>query len=161
MVRFFNTAGPVNCQMHYCLPPLERLDLPDILQLIAQHKYFVLHAPRQVGKTSFLLALMEYLNQQDHYHCLYCNVEVGQYARENVTQAMQAILGEIALQAELELGDPYPTSIWHQLWQDHGAAALNPLLSRWARVSQKPLCAARPTSTSWQYQGHPITVWGM
>jgi predicted AAA+ superfamily ATPase len=26
--------------------------------LIAQKKYFVLHAPRQTGKTSFLLALM-------------------------------------------------------------------------------------------------------
>ncbi|MEW5985730.1 MAG: ATP-binding protein [Chloroflexota bacterium] len=139
MMRFFNTAGPVNCQMHYCLPPLERLDLPDILQLIAQHKYFVLHAPRQVGKTSFLLALMEYLNQQGHYHCLYCNVEVGQYARENVAQAMQAILGEITSRAHTHLKDPFPASIWQQLLQEHGGAALNPLLTRWAEASDKPL----------------------
>jgi len=55
---FFNTAGPVNCDDHYCLPPLSRFDLEEILMLIAQKKYFVLHAPRQTGKTSFLLALM-------------------------------------------------------------------------------------------------------
>jgi len=28
---FFNTAGPVNPADHYCLPPLERLKLEDIL----------------------------------------------------------------------------------------------------------------------------------
>jgi len=33
-MRFFNTAGPVNCADHYCLPPLERFDLPEILTLI-------------------------------------------------------------------------------------------------------------------------------
>jgi len=45
-MRFFNTAGPVNCEDHYCLAPLERFDLADILSLIAEKKYFVLHAPR-------------------------------------------------------------------------------------------------------------------
>lgn len=45
-MRFFNTAGPVQCDIHYCLPPLERLDQAHLLALIAQRKYFVLHAPR-------------------------------------------------------------------------------------------------------------------
>jgi hypothetical protein len=35
-MRFFNTAGPVNCDKHYCLPPLSRFNLPEILRLIAQ-----------------------------------------------------------------------------------------------------------------------------
>jgi hypothetical protein len=61
-MRFFNTAGPVDCGRHYCLPPLGRFDLDEILLLIQQQKYFVLHAPRQTGKTSSLLALMDYLN---------------------------------------------------------------------------------------------------
>jgi hypothetical protein len=63
-MRFFNTAGPVDCVRHYCLPPLHRIDLDEVLLLIEQQKYFVLHAPRQTGKTSFLLALMEHLNKQ-------------------------------------------------------------------------------------------------
>ncbi|MCP4687853.1 MAG: ATP-binding protein, partial [Desulfobacterales bacterium] len=56
-MRFFNTEGPVNNRKHYCLPPLERLDLEEVLRLIDKEKYFVLHAPRQTGKTSCLLAL--------------------------------------------------------------------------------------------------------
>ena len=74
-MRFFNTAGPVNSEDHYCLNPLERFDLEEILLLIAQKKYFVMHAPRQTGKTSCLLALMKYLNKQNRYRALYCNVE--------------------------------------------------------------------------------------
>lgn len=34
-MRFFNTAGPVNRADHYCLPPLGRVNLDEILSLIA------------------------------------------------------------------------------------------------------------------------------
>ena len=91
-MRFFNTAGPVNCQDHYCLPPLTRFNLSEILTLINQKKYFVLHAPRQSGKTSCLLACTEYLNKEGRYYALYTNVEAGQAAREDVSSAMRAIL---------------------------------------------------------------------
>lgn len=40
MERFFNTAGPVRADKHYCLSPLSRLNLGEILQLIDQEKYF-------------------------------------------------------------------------------------------------------------------------
>jgi hypothetical protein len=46
-MRFFNTEGPNRAEDHYCLPPLERWDLAEILMLIGQKKYFLLHAPRQ------------------------------------------------------------------------------------------------------------------
>ena len=61
-MRFFNTSGPVVAADHYCVPPLERIDLSDILSLIGTKRYFVLHAPRQTGKTSALLALRDLLN---------------------------------------------------------------------------------------------------
>lgn len=32
-MRFFNTAGPVQCEKHYCLPPLTRLDLEETGQV--------------------------------------------------------------------------------------------------------------------------------
>ena len=51
-MRFFNTAGPIKPARHYSIPPLERLDLNAVLALIRDEKYFVLHAPRQTGKTS-------------------------------------------------------------------------------------------------------------
>jgi hypothetical protein len=51
-MRFFNTAGPVDPDRHYCIAPLTRLDLAEVLLLIEQQKYFVLHAPRQTGETT-------------------------------------------------------------------------------------------------------------
>ena len=62
-MRFFNTAGPINTEDHYYVPLLERLSLDDVLLLMEQKKYFLLHAPRQTGKTSCLLALMDYTNK--------------------------------------------------------------------------------------------------
>lgn len=132
-MRFFNTAGPVNCQDHYCLPPLERFDLDHVLTLIAQRKYFVLHAPRQTGKTTCLLALMDYLNRQGNYRALYINVEIGQSARENVEAAMWAIVGELASRARDFLHDPF---LHHNLAEIRqvggGHAALAEALTRWA-----------------------------
>lgn len=137
---FFNTAGPVRPDLHYCLPPLGRFDLDEILDLIGQGKYFVLHAPRQTGKTSCLLALMSHLNQSGQYRALYANFEVGQSAREDVGQGMRAIVGEMADRAQLHLDDPF--------WVDHGAdaadrfgehRALNAVLTRWSDSSPKPV----------------------
>ncbi|MEW5766889.1 MAG: ATP-binding protein [bacterium] len=139
-MRFFNTAGPVRSEDHYCLPPLTRFDLNEILTLIDQKKYFVLHAPRQTGKTSCLLALMDYLNREGKYRCLYVNVELGQSAREDVKEGMRAILGEMAFQARNFLQDPFLDEIWFEvLNKQGGSGALKEVLSLWAQASPKPL----------------------
>ena len=44
-MRFFNTTGPVVAEDHYCIPPLERLNLVEVRRLIRDKRYFVLHAP--------------------------------------------------------------------------------------------------------------------
>ena len=105
IMKFFTTEGPVNCQDHYCLPPLERFDLAEILRLMAQKKYFLLHAPRQTGKTSSLLALMAYLNRQGTYRALYANIEGAQAARENIELGMAEVVHSMALSARDSLGD--------------------------------------------------------
>ena len=48
--RFFTTTGPVKPDRHYCIPPLDRLDLDDVLALVGAEKFFVLHAPRQTER---------------------------------------------------------------------------------------------------------------
>jgi hypothetical protein len=135
---FFNTAGPVNCDDHYCLPPLSRFDLEKIQMLIAQKKYFVLHAPRQTGKTSCLLALMKYLNEQGNYECLYINVEAAQAMRENVYEAMRVILGEIVLRARTGLKDEFFERTWLKILETKRAQSLSEILTRWAENGQKP-----------------------
>ena len=139
-MRFFNTAGPIIAEDHYHVPPLQRLDRDELLKLIDWKRYFVLHAPRQTGKTSALLALNDELNGSGKYRCLYCNVEVAQSAREDVAAAMRAILNTIARQARLHLNDPFPDEARRGLLERAGPHdALREVLALWAAADAKPL----------------------
>ena len=139
-MRSFNTAGPVKPDRDYCIPPLDRLDLDEVLFLIGQAKYFVLHAPRQSGKTSTLLALRDRLNADGAYHCVYTTFECAQTARENVEEAMQAILDELAERARRTLGDHLISDAWPDILAKSGPyRALAVSLTRWAEAAPKPL----------------------
>jgi hypothetical protein len=106
-MRFFNTAGPVNEAKHYTVPPLKRFDLSEIEILITQEKYFVLHAPRQTGKTTSMLALVDHLNAGGRYRSLYCNVETAQTAREDVAEGIKSVLVALGNHAESDLGNDF------------------------------------------------------
>ena len=141
-VRFFNTEGPVRPDEHYCIPPLERVDLDQVLDLVRSKKYFVLHAPRQTGKTSALLALRDLLNSgtAGDYRCVYANFEVGQAGREDTARAMRAMLGQLGWRAETTLRDETPNRLRNRALADAGPdGALFETLSRWAQADPRPL----------------------
>ena len=139
-MRFFNTTGPVKPDKHYCLSPFDRLDLDEMMTLIQQEKYFILHAPRQTGKTSALLAFMDHLNGSGDYHCAYVNVEVGQAARDDVAAAMQAIRSELSVWARTVLNDTFVDEVWDAALARSGPyGVFGDVLSRWAEQSSKPL----------------------
>ena len=141
-MRSFNTAGPVDPQDHYCIRPLDRMDLDYILYLIQAKKYFILHAPRQTGKTSALLALRDLLNSDTvgSYRCVYVNVETGQAAREDVGAAMQALLSELASRARSVLQDTFVRQIMHESLACAGPfSALMDVLNQWAEAEARPL----------------------
>ena len=141
-MRKFNTEGPVVADKHYCVPPLERLELDEILALIRDERYFVLHAPRQTGKTSTLLALRDLLNNgaEGDFRCVYVNVETAQSARENVGAAMQAILAALARQERITLHTRHLQAIWREALADTGPhEALQEALGRWAEADATPL----------------------
>ena len=141
-MRFFNTSGPVVPADHYCIPPLERVDLDDICQLVRNKRYFVLHAPRQTGKTSVLLALRDLLNSGavGDYRCVYFNVEVGQAGREDTARAMRAMFRELATWARVTLKDSLVDEIWPGLLDKFGPdGALGAVLNRWTEADRKPL----------------------
>ncbi len=139
-MRYFNTDGPVEPEEHYCIPPLSRVDLDEIRTLIGRKKYFVLHAPRQTGKTTTLKALADHLNRSGTYHCVYATFEVGQTAREDVAAAVHAVLGQIAERARKMLGDDFVNQVMLDLLRRYGPHnALNVTLSRWAESVARPL----------------------
>ncbi|KAA0876598.1 AAA-like domain-containing protein [Nitrincola tapanii] len=139
MSRFFNTAGPTIIEDHYHIDPLQRVDWEEIQVLIQQKRYFVLHAPRQTGKTSSLLAMMKELNNSGRYACAYANIEGAQAARGDETQGIPAVCSAITRSISLHLNHP-ELALWYQT---DGKALpaqdqLSSLLERWAQSSEKP-----------------------
>lgn len=98
MQKYFNTSGPCNPNDHYMLPAQERCQ--DIIALIEQKQYFVIHAARQSGKTTLLLNLVEQLNQSGQYYALYCSLEVA-HAMSDPAQGITAIINRLKLQVSL------------------------------------------------------------
>jgi hypothetical protein len=91
MPRWFNTAGPCQEDIHYTLSPTLRL--PDLERLIAQRNYFVIHAPRQIGKTTAMLSLAKQLTESGQYTAVMVSVEVGAPFSQDIGAAEEAILG--------------------------------------------------------------------
>ena len=126
--KFFNTAGPIKSDIHYNVDPLKRIDLEDVMDLIQQQKYFILHAPRQTGKTSCLLALRDYLNEQQNHIAVYANVEAGQASRNNVKEVVKGVCQRIAAELGLVLGNESPDEIYQQVAQK---SSVNELITRY------------------------------
>ena len=140
-MRFFNVAGPVRLDDHYAIQPLDRVDVNELLDLIRAKQYFVLHAPRQTGKTSALIALRDLLNggEAGDFRCVNVNVEVGQVARDDTVRGLRSILSSLASSAR-RLGDDYPDSVWSEILAKVGPDdALRELLARWCQANPTPL----------------------
>ena len=140
-MRFFNVAGPVRPDDHYAIPPLDRMDVDELLGLIQAKQYFVLHAPRQTGKTSALIALRNLLNSGEvgSFRCVNVNVEPAQVARDDVARGVRAILSGLAMNAR-RLGDSYPDEVWPDVLAKAGPEdAIKELLARWCEANPTPL----------------------
>jgi hypothetical protein len=69
----FNIAGPCSPGKHYMLNALTRL--PTAKYLSTNDAYFVLHAPRQSGKTTAIGALIDEINSEEQFYAVYCSIE--------------------------------------------------------------------------------------
>jgi type II secretory pathway predicted ATPase ExeA len=134
MPRWFNTAGPCKADIHYMLPPTVRL--PNLERLIAQESYFVIHAPRQTGKTTAMLALAKQLTESGNYAAVMVSAEVGAPFSDDPGKAELAILGAwsdaIAIRLPQELQPP----TWK--FEDAGQR-IRSSLQAWAQASPRPL----------------------
>ena len=113
MPRWFNIAGPCQADIHYMLPPTSRL--PDLQPLISQRSYFVVHAPRQTGKTTAMLALAEELTQSGHYTSVMVSTEVGNPFPQDPGAAELAMLDAWWASIQFDLpSDLHPPSLNNQ-----------------------------------------------
>lgn len=140
-MKFFNTAGPVNQEEHYKIDPLHRWEIDEILNLIDQKKYFILHAPRQTGKTSSLLALQKHLNKEDKYNSIYANFEIAQFARDDAERGLLAIINEVSGRAEDLFGLDFGIKEYKKeiISNFSAGTALETLMKYLCQKSKKPI----------------------
>ncbi len=139
MPRFFNTAGPNQPDISYTLDPLSRIDMAQLLPLIDARRYFIMHAPRQTGKTSALIALMRHLNDGGRYRALYANIEAGQASRENVERTLPAIVQSLGDSAMVRLGETGAKTLAYDTARTTAPdQMLRAFLSAWCLQSNKP-----------------------
>jgi hypothetical protein len=105
-VRFFNTTGPCNPWDHYMLPPEERLVGAQLHRYIRDELYWTLHAPRQTGKTTFLLDWMRKINAAGEAVACYVSVEACQQVKD-VNEALVIVSASVR-DAAFKQGYPDP-----------------------------------------------------
>jgi hypothetical protein len=136
--RQFNTAGPSEASDHYLIDPLARIDHLDVLSLIQAKRYFVLHAPRQTGKTTSLRAMVKYLNASGDYRAVYANIEGAQTARHDVATGMTTVAEVLLRQIQAFTGETRLHD-WRERHRQHSPTDLiTSLLADWAGLEQKP-----------------------
>ena len=83
----------------------------------------MLHAPRQTGKTSCLLALRDYLNTRGEFYAVYANVEVGQASRNNVEEVNRNVVSVIAREASRVVGTGMPSALRLELEKEEAGCS--------------------------------------
>ncbi|MDF5731437.1 MAG: AAA family ATPase [Rhizonema sp. PD38] len=134
MSRWFNTARPCQADIHYMLSPTSRL--PDLELLIEQRSYFVIHAPRQTGKTTAMLALALELTNSGRYAAVVVSAEVGSPFRHDLGAAELAILGSWRNMIAVRLPQDLQPPIW--VYKEPGQR-IQASLQAWAQASSRPL----------------------
>ncbi len=137
MPRSFNTAGPNKPEIHYTLDPEMRM--PGLRELIEKQNYFVLHAPRQTGKTTLLDTLAHKLTAEGRYTAIRFSIERSRPFSKDVAAANRAVISALrgiadsvlpeALRPPEELFDSVPDP----------ASGLFHVLNKWAQRSPRPL----------------------
>ena len=134
MPRHFNTAGPCQEDIHYMLPATRRL--PNLERLIAQQSYFVIHAPRQVGKTTAMLALAKQLVDSGQYTAIVVSVELGSPFNDDPQRAQAAILSSWRSAARVYLPPELQPPAQQEMEVGQG---IEETLRQWAQTSPRPL----------------------
>jgi len=99
--RHFNIAGPNRPSKHYTLPPLARL--PHVMQLVQDEAWFVLHAPRQTGKTTAMRALAQELTASGSHAALWATCEAGEPYSHDPSAVERLVCESITTNASLDL----------------------------------------------------------
>ena len=138
--RFFNTVGATDPKKHYFLP--HRLDWDQLEDFIKKEYYFVLHAPRQSGKTTAIIEFVKHLNQKKTYTALYLSTEPAHSSSNDVHESIRAILEEFRDQiTDFIPEEQTAIEYLHKVLKEKTTekSGVSAFLRFWAQSSTKPL----------------------
>jgi hypothetical protein len=132
--RAFNVAGPCRPDIHYMIDPLRRV--AGLTELIDGQNYFVLHAPRQVGKTTSLEALAKKLTAEGRYAATVVSCEAAAITPEDVGATENVLLAHWRREAR----DSLPIELGPPSWPpEEEGARIGAALGTWAEKCPRPL----------------------
>jgi len=134
MQKFFNTAGACVPSDNYTVSMKDNFER--MKELIDNKRYFILHAPRQTGKTTLMLQLMEQINQQDEYIALYLNIEAAQAWRNQIEKINIIIVNELKINAKIYLPEKFQPS---PSCSEASIDGFSNFLTNWCLELPKPL----------------------
>jgi hypothetical protein len=136
MNKYFNTTGLCRPELHYMVDPFRGL-LPAVYNLIEKQQYFVIHAPRQTGKTTFLHQLAHRLNREGKYVAAVGSLEVAGYLSIGVEAANEAFISSLYRTAQIFIKDdelpPDPSKY------EASPTLFGEYLRDWANAQTKPI----------------------
>ncbi len=133
-MKHFNTTGPCRSDIHYMLPAAVRL--PEVRPLIEAQNYFVLHAARQTGKTTSMLALAHALTADGRYAAIVLSVQTAAVFSDDVATAEKLLLSNWRDVAEDELPPELRPPEWPAA---ETGQRIKSALRAWARAIPRPL----------------------
>ena len=139
-MKTFCIGGPIRPEEHYYIP--KRLNWSDLDKYLAQKFYFLLHAPRQSGKTTAILEYVNYLNADDKYIALYLSTEAAHSAKNDVERALFWLLSQFETQISIQLPDQLKARefLLSVLGQPRVPEdSFYRFLKYWAEISSKPV----------------------
>ncbi len=136
-MKFFNTGGPCNPDDHYMLPATQRLEPFNIPRLLRQKGYFVVHAPRQTGKTTAMLALARELTASGEYISALLSMEVGAPFEDDPQKAESAILTDWKYALRFQLPSEFFPNDWVPDLQT--GSLIGSFLADWAFHAPRPV----------------------
>ena len=119
------------------LPATQRLEAYNVHLLIRQENYFVVHAPRQVGKTTAMHELARELTASGEYISIVLSLETGAAYPRDPLKAEQAILTNWRIPITIHLPPELHPLVW--IPEGHGGGLIGAFLGQWSLAAPRPL----------------------
>jgi hypothetical protein len=137
MTKHFNTAGPCRSEDHYMLAPETRVT--EIPPLIEEKAYFVVHAPRQTGKTTSLTRLAHSLTAAGTYAAVLVSCKVGEVAGGDIQRGIRAVVRAVAGSARKQLSEELRPAPPEEFAGIEVEVLLEEYLSFWSERCPRPV----------------------